>query len=79
VDPAANAHNEEATMLRAFGIFGLGIVFLMISPKLRDQVQGAIGVGVTAMNTYAPYSYAAGVIAVLVTMIVSFNRGSQAR
>jgi hypothetical protein len=31
------------------------------------------------MDTYAPYSYAAGVIAVLVTMIVSFNRGSQAR
>ena len=39
MDPAANAHNEEATMLRAFGIFGLGIVFLLISPKLRDQVQ----------------------------------------
>ena len=66
-------------MLRAFGIFGLGIVFLTISPKLRGQVQGAIGVGVTAMDTYAPYSYAVGVIVVLVTMIVSFNRGSQAR
>jgi uncharacterized membrane protein (DUF106 family) len=66
-------------MLRAFGIFGLGIVFLMISPKLRDQVQSVIGVGVTTMDTYAPYSYAAGVIAVLVTLIVSFNRGSQAR
>jgi hypothetical protein len=66
-------------MLRAFGIFGLGIVFLTISPKLRDQVQGAIGVGVTTMDSYAPYSYAAGVIVVLITMIVSFNRGSQAR
>ena len=66
-------------MLRAFGIFGLGIVFLTISPKLRDQVQGAIGIGVTTMDAYAPYSYAAGVIAVLITMIVSFNRGSQAR
>ena len=66
-------------MLRAFGIFGLGIVFLTISPKLRDQVQAAIGVGVTTMDTYAPYSYAAGVIAVLVTLVVSFNRGSQAR
>ena len=51
----------------------------LISPKLRDQVQGAIGVGVTAMDTYAPYSYAAGVIVVLVTLVVSFNRGSQAR
>ena len=66
-------------MLRAFGIFGLGIVFLTISPKLRGQVQEAIGVGVTTMDSYAPYSYAAGVIVVLVTMIVSFNRGSQAR
>jgi hypothetical protein len=66
-------------MLRAFGIFGLGFVFLTISPKLRDQVQGAIGVGVNAMDSYAPYSYAAGVIVVLVTLVVSFNRGSQAR
>jgi uncharacterized membrane protein (DUF106 family) len=66
-------------MLRAFGISGLGILFLVISPKLRDQVEGAIGVGVSAMDYYAPYSYAAGVIAVLVTLVVSFNRGSQAR
>ena len=66
-------------MFRALGIFGLGILFLTISPKLRDQVQSAIGVGVMAMDAYAPYSYAAGVIAVLVTLVVSFNRGSQAR
>jgi len=66
-------------MLRAFGIFGLGIVFLMISFKLRGQVQAVIGVGVTIMDSYAFYFYAAGVIVVLITMIVSFNRGSQAR
>jgi hypothetical protein len=66
-------------MLRAFGIFGLGIVFLTISPKLRGQVQAAIGVGVTTIDSYAPYSYAVGVILVLVTLVVSFNRGSQAR
>ena len=66
-------------MFRALGCCGLGIVFLTISPKLRDQVQAAIGAGVTTMDTYAPYSYAAGVIAVLVTLVVSFNRGSQVR
>jgi hypothetical protein len=66
-------------MLRALSIFGLGGLFLAISPKLRDQVQGALGAGVAAMDAYSPYSYAVGVILVLVTMIVSFNRGAQAR
>lgn len=66
-------------MLRAFSMFGLGGIFLAISPKLRGQVWGAIGGGVSAMEFYAPYSYVAGVLLVLVTMVVAFNRGAQAR
>ena len=66
-------------MLRAFSIFGLGGIFLAISPKLREQAWGAIGGGVSAMEVYAPYSYVAGVLLVLVTMVVAFNRGAQAR
>ena len=66
-------------MLRGLSIFGLGAIFLAISPKLRDQVHDALGVGVSTMNAYSPYSYAAGVILILVSLIVSFNRGAQAR
>jgi hypothetical protein len=33
-------------MLRAFSMFGLGGIFLAISPKLRGQVWDAIGGGV---------------------------------
>jgi hypothetical protein len=66
-------------MLRGLSIFGLGGIFLAISPKLREQVNGALGVGVSTMNAYSPYSYAAGVVLILVSLVVSFNRGAQAR
>jgi hypothetical protein len=66
-------------MLRAFSIFGLGGIFLAISPKLRGEVHEALGAGVSTMNAYSPYSYAAGVILILVSLVVSFNRGAQAR
>ncbi len=66
-------------MLRAIAIFGLGGLFLMISPHLRDQVWGALGGGVSAMAFYAPYSYIGGGLLVLITLLVSFCRGAQAR
>ena len=66
-------------MLRACSIFGLGAIFLMISPKLRGGVEDVIGSAYTGVLMYAPYSYVAGVLAVIATLIISFNRGSQAR
>jgi hypothetical protein len=66
-------------MLRALSIFGLGAIFLVISPKLRDQVHGVMGVVVSSMELYSPFSYIAGVILVLATMVYSFQRGSRAR
>jgi hypothetical protein len=66
-------------MLRAASMFGLGGIFLWISPKLRDQAMGALGGGVTAMDLYAPYSYIAGGLLVFVALMVSFYRGAQAR
>ena len=60
-------------------MFGLGGVFLLISPKLRDQVWGALGGGVSAMDFYAPYSYIAGGLLVLLALMVSLYRGAQAR
>ena len=57
----------------------MGALFLAISPKLRGEVWGFIGSGVTAMDTYSPYSYIVGVIVVLATIVIAFNRGAQAR
>src|SRR4051795_9355107 len=44
-------------MLRACSMFGLGGIFLMISPKLRASVQEAIGGVYTEIQYYAPFSY----------------------
>jgi hypothetical protein len=66
-------------MLRACSICGLGAIFLAISPKLRDQVHGVIGGAVSSMELYSPFSYIAGVILILATMVYSFHSGSRAR
>ncbi len=66
-------------MLRAVSLGGLAALFLAISPPLRTQVLGVIGSGVSGMELYAPFSYIVGVILVLVTLVISFNRGSRAR
>ena len=66
-------------MLRAASIFGLAAIFLSISPNLRATVQEVIGSAYMGVQLYAPYSYVAGVLLVITALIVSFNRGSQAR
>jgi hypothetical protein len=65
-------------MTRAISLFGLAALFLIVSAPLRQDVLGLIASGVSAMQRYAPLSYAAGVILVLVSMVVAFNRGSRA-
>jgi hypothetical protein len=66
-------------MLRVLSIFGLAGLFLAISAKLREHVQEAIGGMVSTVQVYAPYSYVAGALLLFAAMVVSFNRGSQAR
>jgi hypothetical protein len=66
-------------MTRALSLFGLSLLFLVISAPLRNQLLGVIGKGVSVMEFYAPFSYVAGVILVLVSMVVAFNRGSRVR
>jgi hypothetical protein len=60
-------------------MFGLGGIFLMISPKLRASVQEAIGGVYTEIQYYAPFSYVAFGLLVLCAVIISFNRGAQPR
>ena len=66
-------------MARAISLFGLTALFLLISAPLRKDVMGVINKCVLAMQYYAPFSYIVGVILVIVSMVVSFNRGSRAR
>jgi hypothetical protein len=66
-------------MLKPFSIFGLGFLFYMISPVLRTDVHMGLAAGVNAMDRNAPYSYVAGGILVIITMVIAFNRGARAR
>jgi hypothetical protein len=66
-------------MVRVVSLFGLAGLFLAISPPLREQVVGVLAKCAGAMAFYAPYSYAAGVLLVLVVLLTSLNRGAQVR
>ena len=57
----------------------MAALFLLTSAALRNDVLGVINKCVLAMQFYAPFSYIAGVILVLVSMVVAFNHGSRAR
>ena len=69
---------EARTMVRAISLCGMSALFLATSSTLRKDVLDVINKAVTTMQFYAPFSYIAGVILVLVSMVVSFNRGSRA-
>jgi hypothetical protein len=56
-----------------------GGLFLLISPGLRGTVTGGIGSFAQQMEFYAPWSYVAGVILVLMVLVYSFYRGAQPR
>jgi hypothetical protein len=66
-------------MLRAFSMFGLGGIFLFISPKLRGSVEDALGGVYSGMQFYAPFSYMAFGLLVLIALLSSFYRGAQPR
>ena len=66
-------------MTRTIALFGLGILFLIISSKLRDTFFGVLAGGVHGLEYYAPYSYVAlGVVAVG-SFMLSVSRSSQPR
>jgi hypothetical protein len=70
---------ETKSMVRAISLGGMAALFLLTSAALRNDVLGVINKCVLAMQFYAPFSYIAGVILVLVSMVVAFNRGSRVR
>jgi hypothetical protein len=60
-------------------MFGLGGLFLLISPKLRGSVQDGIGNIYTTVQFYAPFSYVGLVVLLIIVLLHSFRRGAQAR
>lgn len=66
-------------MLRALSIFGLGILFLMISPVLRIHVASLILGLVDVIDKYSPYSYMLAALGVFAVFTIAMNRGAQPR
>lgn len=58
-------------------MLGLGGGFLMISPKLRQDLTNGLGSVTHQMELYAPYSYIGGVVVVLMALAISLYRGAQ--
>ncbi|HTS65627.1 MAG TPA: hypothetical protein VMH28_26575 [Candidatus Acidoferrales bacterium] len=55
----------------------MGGLFLTISPNIRQTVLDGVGSVTREMEVYAPYSYIAGVVLVLLLVAMSFYRGAQ--
>jgi hypothetical protein len=66
-------------MVRAFSLFGLGALFLMISPGLRGHLFGGIGMLVDVVQNNSPYSYVIGGIGLFAIFTISLNRGAAPR
>lgn len=66
-------------MFRALGCFGLGILFLAISPDLRMTVGNGIEAMEKAIETYSPISYVMIAVGVLATLMILIYRAAQPR
>ena len=66
-------------MLRAFGMFGLGILFLAISPALRVSLLNDAETVQDAILRNSPWSYVGIGIAVLAILMFGLYRASQPR
>jgi F0F1-type ATP synthase membrane subunit c/vacuolar-type H+-ATPase subunit K len=66
-------------MLSVLGLFGLGILFVMISPELRATIVTDVNLLQSAMVTHSPFSYIGMGLAVLFGMMFALHRASQPR
>jgi hypothetical protein len=66
-------------MLKVLGAFGLGILFLLISPELRATVmEGIDGIG-NFLNANSPGSYVCVGVAGLIGAMIVVYRAAQPR
>ena len=66
-------------MVRALSLFGLAVLFLMISPALRGHVFGGISMFVDMLQNNSPYSYVIAVLGLFAVFTISLNRGAAPR
>jgi cell division protein FtsW (lipid II flippase) len=66
-------------MLRAFGLFGLGGLFLIISPDFRETLLGGIASGLDQMAQNSPWSYIGAGVLTLILLMVYMYRTAQPR
>jgi hypothetical protein len=64
-------------MLRVLGTFGLGIVFVVISPALRQSLLNDVDTVQKAIGDNSPWSYVAIGVAVLCGVMYSLHRAAQ--
>lgn len=66
-------------MLRALGCFGLALLFVVVSAKLRSIIWAGVVAFVRVMEAYSPFSFVVAVLFVFLVFIISLNRGSRPR
>jgi hypothetical protein len=66
-------------MFRLLGMFGLGGLFLLISPSLRGVVMGAFDSGARFLEQNSPFSYVGVALVVLAGMMFGVYRAAQPR
>jgi hypothetical protein len=66
-------------MLRVLGTFGLGILFVLISPALRGSLLDDLGAIRHAIEVNSPLSYIGIGVAVLAGMMFALHQASQPR
>ncbi len=63
-------------MIRVLSWITFGVMFLMISPKLRDTVMDWVVTGVGTIKYYSPWSYIGAVTCLLLFAVISNYRGA---
>jgi hypothetical protein len=66
-------------MFRAMGMFGLGFLFLVISPGLRGTVFGGIGAFTNFVDQNSPLSYVGLGVVILAALMFMVYRAAQPR
>ena len=72
-------HHGAVPLLRVLSMFGLALIFLLISPTLRLRIADGLTSCATQLELHSPYSYIAIVGAILLAFIYSLKSGSEAR
>jgi hypothetical protein len=66
-------------MTRVLGTFGLGGLFLMVSPKLRFSLSASFDFLSVQMDRHQPYSYIGLGVAVLAGVMIFVYQSAQPR